>query len=71
MFVWGGAILLVLGVSLVLFFPNRRAWALIRRRDGGSTIQVGALVRHSVAFESSFRTLIDDLKLALDGRRAS
>lgn len=70
-FVWAGAILLVLGVCLVFFFPNRRAWALIRRRAGGSTVQVGAIVRHDVTFETDFQKFVDGLRLALDGRRAS
>lgn len=69
--VWGGAILLVLGVCLVFFFPNRRAWALIRREAAGSSVQVGALVRHDVTFETDFNTFVDGLRLALEGRRAS
>lgn len=70
-FVWGGSLLLVLGVCLVFFFPNRRAWALIRRRPDGSAIQVGAIVRHDVGFESDFRDLVNDVKLALAGASAS
>lgn len=66
--VWGGAILLVLGVCLVFFFPNRRAWALIRPTDGGTAVDVAALVRHDVAFETRFRTFIEGLTRALDGR---
>ena len=69
--VWGGALVLVFGVCLVFFFPNRRAWALIRRRPGGSTIQVGAIVRHDVTFESDFQSLVNDVKLALNGPSTS
>jgi cytochrome c biogenesis protein len=71
-FVWGGALALVLGVCLVFFFSNRRAWARIRRGDDGTTsVRIGAVIRHDVAFETDFRQFIDGLKLALDGRSAS
>ena len=67
--VWGGALLLVLGVCLVFFFPNRRAWALIKRRedDAGTTVRIGALVRHDVAFETDFQKFIEGLRHALAG----
>jgi cytochrome c biogenesis protein len=72
MFVWAGAIALILGVFLVFFFPNRRAWALIKRRDDGTTgVQVGAVVRHDVTFEADFRKFIDGLQRALHERSAS
>ena len=69
--VWGGSILLVLGVSLVFFFPHRRAWALIRPLPGGSTVKVGAVVQHDVTFQTDFSTFIDGLKRALHGHSAS
>lgn len=69
--VWIGTGLLVFGISLVFFFPNRRAWALIRRRPDGSAVQVGAIVRHDVTFQSDFQRLIDDMKLALAGPSAA
>ncbi len=70
-FVWIGTSLLVFGISLVFFFPNRRAWALIRRRPDGSAIQVGAIVRHDVTFQSDFQRLVDEMKLALAGPSAA
>ncbi len=70
-FVWTGASLLMFGISLVFFFPSRRAWALIRRRPDGSSIQVGATVRHDVTFGSDFKRLVDELKLALTGPSAA
>lgn len=70
-FVWLGASLLVFGISLVFFFPSRRAWALIRRRPGGSSVKVGAVVRHDVAFGSDFKHLVDEMKLALTGASAA
>ncbi len=64
--VWGGSLLLVLGVCLAFFFPNRRAWARIRRReDGGSVVQLGSTVRHDVAFESEFRRFVHALTVDL------
>jgi cytochrome c biogenesis protein len=71
-FVWGGAVALLLGVFLVFFFPNRRAWALIKRREDGTTsVRIGAVVRHDVGYQAEFAKFIDGLKLALSGRSAS
>ena len=70
-FVWIGAGLLLLGLALVLFFPSRRAWALIRRRPDGSSIRVGAIVRHDVTFESDFNRLVDEVQVALAGPNAA
>jgi cytochrome c biogenesis protein len=70
-FVWIGASLLVFGISLVFLFPSRRAWALIRRRPDGSSIQIGAIVRHDVSFQSDFKRLVDEMKLALTGPSAT
>jgi cytochrome c biogenesis protein len=66
-FVWLGTILLVGGITLVFFFPCRRAWALIRRGPAGATVQVGAVVRHDVGFEADFRRLAAEIELALAG----
>ena len=65
--VWIGASLLVFGISLVFVFPSRRAWALIRRRPNGSSIQIGAIVRHEITFQSDFKRLVDEVELALTG----
>ena len=70
-FVWIGAGLLLIGLALVLFFPSRRAWALIRRRPDGSSIRVGAIVRHDVTFESDFNRLVDEVQVALAGPNAA
>jgi len=67
LFIWLGAILLIGGISLVFFFPVRRAWALIRRGPDGSTVHVGAVVRHDVGFEAEFRRLSAEIEQALDG----
>lgn len=65
--VWGGALALVVGVFVVLFFPCRRAGAFIRRVPGGSVVVVGAIGRHDVAFEAEFRDLVADVRLAVAG----
>lgn len=65
--VWIGASLLVFGISLVFLFPSRRAWALIRRRPNASSIQIGAIVRHEITFQSDFKRLVDEVELALTG----
>lgn len=69
--IWFGTALLVGGIALVFFFPNRRTWALIRPESGGSVVQVGAVVRHDVTFQSEFKTLIAEVKLALTGSSAA
>jgi cytochrome c biogenesis protein len=70
-FVWLGAILLVGGIALVFFFPNRRAWALIRRGPDGTAVHVGAIVRHDVGFAADFERLTHDIELALAGPSAA
>jgi cytochrome c biogenesis protein len=71
LFIWLGAFFLIGGTALVFFFPCRRAWALIRRGPGGSTVHVGAVVRHDVGFEAEFRRLSAEIELALDGQPAT
>ena len=71
LFVWLGAILLIGGIALVFFFPCRRAWALIRRGPGGSTVHVGAVVRHDVGFEAEFRRLSAEIELAVGGQTSA
>jgi cytochrome c biogenesis protein len=69
--VWIGASLLLFGICLVFYFPARRAWVLIRSRPDGSAIQVGAISRRDVTFQSDFKRLVDDMKLALTGPSAA
>jgi cytochrome c biogenesis protein len=71
MLIWFGTALLVGGIALVFFFPNRRAWALIRRGPGGAAVHVGAVVRHDVTFESEFKRLVDEMKVAPTGPTAA
>jgi cytochrome c biogenesis protein len=70
-FIWGGATLLVLGVALVFFFPNRRLWAQVVPSRDGSRLNLGAVIRHDMTFESSFTSLVTDVKLALNGPSAA
>ena len=65
-FVWFGSILLVAGLFLVFFFPNRRIWAAIQRRPAGrSEVRVGATARHDATFGPDFERLVNDMRLAL------
>jgi cytochrome c biogenesis protein len=68
-FVWIGSALMVVGIYLVLFFPHRRLWLRVRRTSAGSEIGCAAARRESAhrdtQFESTFRSLVDDLQLAV------
>ena len=69
--VWGGAILLVGGLFLVFFFPNRRIWACLRRTAQGTELRLGAGSRHDATFGTDFQQLVEDMQLALSGPSAS
>ncbi|MBI3750098.1 MAG: cytochrome c biogenesis protein ResB [Chloroflexi bacterium] len=62
LFVWAGALALVLGVILVFLFPSRRIWARVRGSGTGSDVYVAAATRHDMGFESTFRALIDGVQ---------
>ena len=57
-FVWGGAIALLLGVVLVFLFPARRLWARVRGSAGGAEVRIAAATRHDLGFESTFRAVL-------------
>jgi cytochrome c biogenesis protein len=66
--VWGGAVLLVLGMCTVFFLRNRRTWGLVRAKaDGGSVVRIAAIARHDAAFASDFDGYVAALGRALDG----
>jgi cytochrome c biogenesis protein len=69
--VWLGAALLVGGMFLVFFFPNRRIWARISPAAAGTSIRVGAITRHDAAFGTDFEKLVSDTRTALGGPAAS
>jgi cytochrome c biogenesis protein len=65
-FVWFGSILLVAGLFLVFFFPNRRIWAAVHAHPNGqSEVRLGATARHDATFGPDFERLVDDMRLAL------
>jgi cytochrome c biogenesis protein len=65
--VWTGSIFLVLGVALVFYFPYRRIWARVARSADGTRIEFAAITRHDGGFESSFNSLVNDVRSALSG----
>jgi cytochrome c biogenesis protein len=69
-FVWLGALLLIFGTILVFLFPHRRIWARVGSTPDGVQIRVAAASRHDASFESSFRSIVDNLRLALPASRA-
>jgi cytochrome c biogenesis protein len=71
MVVWLGALLLIGGMFLVFFFPDRRIWARVARGTTDTTIQLGAIARHDASFAADFEKIICDTRHALGGRAAS
>lgn len=69
--VWLGAILLIGGLFLVFFFPNRRIWARLRRDGDQTELRLGATSRHDATFGADFQNLVNDMQLALSGPSAS
>jgi cytochrome c biogenesis protein len=65
-FIWLGCFLLIAGTALVFFFPSRRVWALIRGGSDGSTVHVGAVVRHDVGFQAEFTRFSHEIQVSLD-----
>lgn len=68
--VWLGSLGLVLGMFMVFFFPHRRIWVRIRPTEGGSRINLAALLRKDLTFEARFHQLTTDVALA-EARRGA
>jgi cytochrome c biogenesis protein len=66
-FVWIGALALVLGLFLVFMFPNRRIWVAIKHRSGGGTeVLMAATARHDATFAPEFNNVVEQVRLALE-----
>jgi len=63
-FVWIGAVLLVLGLFLVFFFPHRRVWVRIRETSTGSEILCASTMKRDIAFKPMFNQIVTDIQLA-------
>lgn len=68
--VWLGSIGLVLGMFMVFFFPHRRIWVRIRPTEGGSRVNLAALLRKDLTFEARFHQVTNDVALA-EARRGA
>jgi cytochrome c biogenesis protein len=68
--VWLGVILLTLGTVMVFLFPHRRIWARVGPTADGVQVQVAAASRHDASFESSFRSLIEGVRVTLRATNA-
>ena len=67
-FVFGGALLLVVGLFLVFFFPSRRIWTRIVPGPSGSEVRVGATTRHDATFGPDFQKIVGEMELSLAGK---
>ncbi len=66
-FVFGGAILLIVGLFLVFFFPSRRIWTRIVPGKAGSEVRVGATSRHDATFGPDFQKIVGEMRSSLVG----
>jgi cytochrome c biogenesis protein len=66
-FVWLGALALVVGLFLIFMFPNRRMWLTFRRLPaGGGELRLAATGREDATFAPEFGKLAERLRLALE-----
>lgn len=65
--VWIGAVLLVLGVFIVFYFPHRRIRAVVRMKPQGSEVGVAAIERRNVTFAEHFQQLVEEIRRAVAG----
>jgi cytochrome c biogenesis protein len=64
-YVWGGSILVLLGMMLMFYWPHRKVWAIVKPRDGGSRILLaGTTNRSRLDFELEFTRLRDGVEAA-------
>ncbi len=64
--VWGGAVLLVLGIVLVFYFPHRRIWVRLRRDEMHTTeVRLASAQRRDAGFAAHFARIADDIKAAV------
>lgn len=67
-FVWGGSVLLMLGMMLMFYWPHRKVWAIVRQGNGGARVLLaGTTNRSRLDFELEFTRL----RNALTGEEAA
>lgn len=66
-FVWLGALALVIGLFLIFMFPKRRMWLTLRQLSaGGSELRLAATGREDATFAPEFGKLTDRIRFALE-----
>lgn len=67
-FVWGGVILMAIGLTIVFYMSHTRIWAVIVNDDASSTALWigGACNRNKERFEGKFKEIVDGIKAELN-----
>jgi cytochrome c biogenesis protein len=67
-FVWGGVVLMAIGLSIVFYLSHTRIWAVIVNDDASTTALWigGACNRNKEKFETRFQEIVDGIKAELN-----
>jgi cytochrome c biogenesis protein len=71
-FVWGGVVLMAIGLSIVFYLSHTRIWAVIVNDDASTTALWigGACNRNKEKFETRFKEIVDDIKAELNPEKS-
>ena len=68
--IWVASALMVIGLVMLFYFPHRRLWALVKRRDDGTAeVRVGMTAQRDMSLESEFNRLRQRVASALRGTK--
>ncbi|MDP2675738.1 MAG: cytochrome c biogenesis protein ResB [Dehalococcoidia bacterium] len=68
--IWVASALMVIGLVMLFYFPHRRLWALVKRRDDGTAeVRVGMTAQRDMSLESEFGRLRERIASALRGTK--
>jgi len=68
--IWVASALMVVGLIMLFYFPHRRLWALVKRRDDGTAeVKVGMTAQRDMSLESEFDRLRQRVASALRGAK--
>ncbi|MFV2064618.1 MAG: cytochrome c biogenesis protein ResB, partial [Chloroflexota bacterium] len=63
--IWLGGLLLMIGITAVFVFPNRRLWGRLEPGPhGGSKLALAAVGRHDSGFDAEFTSIVQEIREA-------